>query len=95
MMIATVDKFAMMAWRGRCGRCSVEREPGMRAPRPALARARLLYRQSSGWAKACLRVQGQEPVAPIRPPDLIIQDEFHLISGPLGTMVGLYEIRRR
>jgi hypothetical protein len=93
MLIATVDKFAQMPWNGAVqmlfgqvsGQC--ERH-GFISPEiedvAVGGSGHPKTKTGYGPAKAL-------PHNPLRPPDLIIQDELHLISGPLGTLVGLYE----
>jgi len=88
MLIATVDKFAMMAWRGQVR--ALFGKANRECPRHGL-----LWPEAdcngNHTKKGSLEAVKVREITPIRPPDLIIQDEFHLISGPLGTMVGLYE----
>ena len=75
-LIATVDKFAAMPWTGEVGAFF----------------GRVQRHDHQGFYGPCEPTMGH-PLKEGRlpPPDLVIQDELHLISGPLGTMVGLYE----
>jgi len=74
-LIATVDKFAAMPWTGQVGGFF----------------GRVQRHDAHGFYGPCDPDAGRPLPGPLLPPDLIIQDELHLISGPLGTMVGLYE----
>lgn len=95
LLITTVDKFAQMPWNGSVqmlfgqvdGYC--ERH-GFRSPGLAES-AEELEINGVHRAKGNIPSARVLPQNPLRPPDLIIQDELHLISGPLGTLVGLYE----
>jgi hypothetical protein len=75
-LIATVDKFASLPWEGQTGKLFGKVERA----------------DAGGFYGPCDPNSAGQPLSePLLPPDLIIQDELHLISGPLGTMVGLYE----
>ena len=74
-LIATVDKFASLPWVGDSG---------------ALLGGADRY-DAAGFYGAAEPRRGGRLARPLPPPDLVIQDELHLISGPLGTMAGLYE----
>ena len=88
LLIATVDKFAQMPWKGETqmlfGRVNTF------CPRHGYGSPDLSCTESHRAASG-LPATRTVPAGPLRPPDLIIQDELHLISGPLGTLVGLYE----
>ncbi|MEX2555582.1 MAG: DISARM system helicase DrmA [Actinomycetota bacterium] len=74
-LVATVDKFASLPWVGTSG----------------VLLGGADRHDAHGFYGPAEPGQGGRLEAPLPPPDLIIQDELHLISGPLGTMAGLYE----
>lgn len=96
LVIATVDKFARLAFEPKAAslfgnvdhyhsRWGYYREGSP----PSSGVLPQNYRPHPGdFAKGKIL---NVPIQPFSPPDLILQDELHLIEGPLGSMVGLYE----
>jgi hypothetical protein len=74
-LISTVDKFASLPWVGPSG----------------VLLGGADRHDASGFYGAAEPGVGTRLASAIPPPDLVIQDELHLIAGPLGTMAGLYE----
>jgi hypothetical protein len=82
-LIATIDKFAALPWVGKTsslfGNVSTYQLATPSAP-------------AGFWGPAEKGAGGLKiPHGRLLPPALVIQDELHLISGPLGTLAGLYE----
>ena len=77
-LIATVDKFASLPWVGETGAFFGHVDH---------------FEEGVGFYGAAEPGEAVRyaTAAALGPPDLIIQDELHLISGPLGTVAGLYE----
>ncbi|WP_406466926.1 helicase-related protein [Streptomyces sp. NBC_01594] len=62
------------------------------AARPTLVIATVDKFASMPWRPATAALFNlDDPADRTPPPELIVQDELHLISGPLGTLTGLYE----
>lgn len=90
LLVSTVDKFARLAFESRAA--------GLFGNVEYYHAHEGFYRQNCLSRRYRASKSGHPPhkklrieVSPLPPPDLIIQDELHLIDGPLGSMVGLYE----
>ena len=93
LLIATVDKFANLPFEPKCasifGNVDVI-HPVFGYGRRIIFESPLLKRNGDG--KDTISPQELQDIPGFNPPSLILQDELHLIEGPLGSMMGIYEM---
>ncbi|TSI07645.1 DISARM system helicase DrmA [Lysinibacillus sp. BW-2-10] len=77
LLIGTVDKIAQLPWK---------------QDMHELFGNKNLYSTELGFKYSDSQSRGYSRINRLKPPELIIQDELHLISGPLGSLTGLYEV---
>lgn len=88
LVIGTVDKFARMTWRWDTG--AIFGRVNKYCQKHGFVTDELADNCRSHRDYKSLLFADVGPPS-LEPPELIIQDELHLISGPLGTLTGLYE----
>ncbi|USY50654.1 DISARM system helicase DrmA [Bacillus altitudinis] len=77
LLIGTVDKIAQLPWK---------------QDMHELFGNKNVYHRELGFKYSNSIPRGYSRINRLKPPELIIQDELHWISGPLGSLTGLYEV---
>ncbi|WP_138418224.1 DISARM system helicase DrmA [Aquibacillus sediminis] len=78
ILIGTVDKVAQLPWKNNMYELFGQKN---------------FYHPEKGFKyEEKEAIRGWQKIERLLPPELIIQDELHLISGPLGSLTGLYEV---
>jgi len=90
MIISTVDKFARLPWKEDIGSIFGKIEKKCQQCGFISDTTKIDGAEHSSFHSGASKIL-PEKFPELDGPDLIIQDELHLIAGPLGSMTGLYE----
>lgn len=89
MVIGTVDKFAQVTWKWETG--ALFGRVDKYCEKHGFVMSKLDGRCGRHADAQSFLLGEHGPTCHLDPPELVIQDELHLISGPLGTLTGIYE----